>query len=802
MGHAAIVLEIEVNFMTWSPKDVIAEISGIVIAAAVAAIPGAGHIAEAAGAAAKGGIMGISKKEQTPKQLLDETVKTAILKALDEACIEEPYEMPDNCKEAIISELFDVYNARKYFESDNNEKLLSDTFSNIAGRYDECEIKTIPVQKIIKLTVGYINDGMSDELKTLAYETNMIVKNNQRLLRKIDTRLTSDENSKVLNENALKNYISARKEIVINQAIFPWFDKSLKYREVFPELFVFPEFETRRGKCGFNELLTLKNRHLIILGEAGAGKSTLLRFIFAFNKLENIDCFYMTADEIADNTQSFFIEIQEQKIRPNDDLIIFIDGIDEAYHNDYNGYKQLIAKLKAIKGCYFWLGCRSDYYRRFIGENVIFAHEHLTVQPWDEKQSEHFVSRYSIIVNCRELPERIEKLAVKNDDLKRFRQNPFQLALLTFLVENNETEINGIYDLYEKFVRQWIDRELKRGSCRDNKTKIIEELQFAAEEIYDGKKYKVTETVENNTAVKDLLIIDNNNIAGADYAASFYHRSLAAFFLARSTIVAMLENETDKLKKLFAYELKDDVTNFIGDVFRTISVEDKYKIKENLAALYETTGDSEEDIHVKEQTIYFITRLGIDASDFLMKLIEPRPVHPIMRLTLAYGCVLSDVPEVKEFALEYAKSIAADSNDAIINRAWTVVYFADIGANPYEYKDDEKCSWSNARGARIKRFTNKNPRPKDYRFRLFDIPLFYSFLKDREWNNISPEEFNILRQIELPKENFNEEELSFLHEQKTMLLSEYKKHLDGESYIHPEQKTKQVSISNKVNKDT
>ena len=150
-----------------------------------------------------------------------------------------------------------------------------------------------------------------------------------------------------------------------------------------------------------------------------------------------------------------------------------------------------------------------------------------------------------------------------------------------------------------------------------------------------------------------------------------------------------------------------------------------------------------------------------------------------MRLTIAYGCVLSENPIARVFALEYAKSISENSIDAITNRAWTVIYFGDVNdRDPYTYVDDEKRSWNNARKARIKRFTTISPRKKDYRFRLFDIPLYYNFLKDRGWNDITVEEYNILLKTDFPKNVFNDEEILFLENEKTKLLNDYKKHLN------------------------
>lgn len=239
----------------------------------------------------------------------------------------------------------------------------------------------------------------------------------------------------------------------------------------------------------------------------------------------------------------------------------------------------------------------------------------------------------------------------------------------------------------------------------------------------------------------------------------------------------MLNNDINLLEQIFPCKLKDDVTNFIGAKFSTLTIKEKFIIKENLENLYYSLSGDDTKLSEKEQIIYYITRLGIDVSKFLKKCISPYPENPIMRLTIAYGAVLTEDQDIRTFGLEYAKSIANESEDAITNRAWTVIYFGDVDNDPYTYRDNEKCSWKKARNARIKRFTKTNPRLKDYRFRLFDIPLFHSFLKDRNWDNISKEEFEILSKIDIPEHIFNTDECAFLKNEKEQLLKEYEQHL-------------------------
>lgn len=582
----------------------------------------------------------------------------------------------------------------------------------------------------------------------------------------------------------LDTYISQQRERIRNMAIFPWFNESPRYREVFPELFVPPVLWVREEAYGLKELLDNRMGNIAVLGDAGAGKSTLLRYLFAF-PAEEMDagrCLYLTARDAAGPILGRVID---SACVSGEHLLIFIDGIDEQFHDDYQGLVRLISVLRAAVNCHFWLGCRTDFYKRSYSENTALTERDYTLQPWSDgrdggaDQIGHFISKYSEITGRPDLAEKVDRLLSRDSDPLKFKSNPFQLALLVFLAEQEEASpIRGIYDLYERFIRKWLDKERKRGTCKSGDREIIGILQAAAGRIYDAETFPLDAAAEGNTAVTDLLIIEEADALGTRRATAFYHRSLAAFFLARTAVEAMLRNDTEQMERSFAYKLKDDVTNFVGDKIAALSPGEKETIRRNLEELYDHIAEDDSKLGVKEQSIYFITRLGIDVSDFLIKIIKTKPENPIMRLTLAYGCVLSDREEARDFALDYARSIAEESLDAVTNRAWTVVYFGDVnGRDPYTYQDGEGGSWRRARQARIRRFTKKDPRPKDYRFRLFDIPLFHSFLKSRNWDDLSREEFDILQRVDFPSGEFRPEEIEFLERQRELLLDGYARRL-------------------------
>lgn len=568
---------------------------------------------------------------------------------------------------------------------------------------------------------------------------------------------------------------------IYDSSVFPWFRSNLTYREAYPKLFIYPVLKSDSDTILYNELKSKVRDNLAITGVAGAGKSTLLRVFFAFHKHQGYKCIFLSARDIEYMSPFDFNEFRNELQIPRDTYVLFcIDDIDETYdqNNMWRRYQNLVTKMMNSPNCGFWLGCRSDFYER-SGYSTQYGQKKYELCSWEKPQYDVFINIYKGIVKKPDLPEKVDNLLRLSPDLEKMKTNPFQLALLVFLAEeNDERPIKGIYDLYERFMYQWFKHEQDHGRCNNTNHEMLSALHKIAKEIYDGEEFLFDEITMSNTGISELLIKDREDVIGRPIAKSFYHRSLAAFLLAHRVIEAMMSGDTNRLKEVLPYKLKDDVTNFIGDKYVYLSNRKKEVIKQTIQKLYYQTPETDDNLIIREQAIYFITRLGVDVKDFLEKIVRQDPQNRILRLTLAYGCVLSDSTVLREYALKYAESLYADSEDAVTNRAWTVVYFGDVlGEDPYTYKDQKKGSWQYARKARIKRFKCEKPRLKDFLFRLFDIPLFYSFLKDRGWNELSEDELGILENVSFPENVFRKGEVVFLEKVKRELVEDYRNHL-------------------------
>jgi len=589
----------------------------------------------------------------------------------------------------------------------------------------------------------------------------------------------------------LQNYANAQVDEIRKKLIFPWFNESKSLRDVFPELFVTPKLIDAQTKYKVSDLSSYVNKNLMILGDAGTGKSTLLNYWFAFEKKvlpDHTICLYFSADSTIMSNSAFKRDYKFASKDREQHYLFIIDGLDETFLLRPSKYKELIAKLKTATNCNFWLGCRQDFYKQYLNEKTKISDYDLVVQEWEPCQISFFIDEYSKVTKNPEISNRLER--IKNgsrdaDGIEAMKKNPFQLSVLVFLAEQStDLEINSTYDLYDQFIELWVEKEINRNTSPDNHDAIYNTLYDAAENIYYNNEYIFNEIAERNTAVNGLLQMKPRRRDGRRVARSFYHRSLAAFIIAKRAYRAIYEGDISLFIEASKARSRDDITNYLVDKFASIKPAETYTLKRNIIHIYNGISDNDEYVGAKQQLIYYITRLGIDVSDFIVDVINEDSRDLYMRLSLAYGCVLSENKVMKQYALAYARSIAADpdGDDAKTNRGWTAVYFNDVNIDElkidiYGYKDTIKGPWENSRKARIRRFTKKNPRYKDLRFWIFDIPLFHSFLIDRGWDNLSIDEFEILEGLRFDSNVFDDEEIDFMTKERDKLLAEYKEHL-------------------------
>lgn len=590
-----------------------------------------------------------------------------------------------------------------------------------------------------------------------------------------------------------------RKQILLD-LLFPWFPDSAQYYEVFPKLFISPRLKNNKTHKYVQSVAPFIHKNIFILGGAGAGKTTFLKIIFSYKTVQYVNakdtiCLYYHANDYYDG------ELQSSlKLAKNDSMnhyLFLIDGIDETFNNRlHDEYCNFIQLIKTIPNCSYWLGCREDFYKAHIEERTQISDCNLMIDEWTDKMINTFIRVYSKKRNNAGLPSTINAIirqAHDSSDIIKMMHNPFQLSILTFLAEeccNSRKEkdklaiVQGVYDLYEQFLLFWIRHEKARGTSPDSEEIISEELHKAAREIYGDSNYVLVASAPHNSAVTGLLKIKQKQINGTVIYDQFYHRSIAEFLMANEVFGAIYDNDSKAFTHICRIKLKDDITNYICDKFTHLDIQERRLIKRNLWSIYNETGDSNEWLSIREQIIYFITRLEIDVSDFIKEVQPYAATNTMIKMTLAYGCALQEDAETRKYALNYARAIVEypQGDEAVVNRAWAVIYYGDIHSgdldiNEYQYRDTIKGSWDKVRKSRTDRFQRQPLRRKDARFLILDISLFHNFLIDRNWDHISSEEYHIIEGIPVDNTIYIDEEYKFIISEKARLLKEYDKHL-------------------------
>jgi hypothetical protein len=704
---------------------------------------------------------------------------------------------------------------------------LQKTCVEMEWEYDEVAIQETEIELNLSKIFSYesfvvsvletltgLEHGDAEKGKTV-FRTNLLeqIAKNQMLVNHLALRQILDSTKQIFEtERSYDEWIAlveAQCERCRNSTLFPWSQKSVSYRKAFPKLFVHPEFES--SKTGeifvYEKLQNHRYRNLLFLGVAGAGKTTLLKQIFAFSKNfsnsgeVNGMVLYLDARDLLCSNQNklsvYFTEITKGRFNPPHHTLFLVDCIDEAFFGKTTAFGELVHSLRHVMNCAFWFGCRSDYFSSIytpMFEDLFF--EKLIICPWSASQADKFICNYEQLENCQHIKINIEKMINKNSEIENFKHNPFHLSILIFLCQysdrRNKDIINGLYDLYDKFMKVWIGHERNRGTSIFETLEIYEVLYSAAGKIYQGETFEMTKEI-TDSAIRGLLIIEKNELTQAEYAIGFYHRSLSAYFLATKIIGAIKQNGL-LLLTIFSQMMMNDVTDFVHDGLKMCNPSEKQKMYNNLKMAYyacanyriddkvknresvlDTLSDKERFV-VQDQAIYYITRLEIDVADFILKEFYETN-NPHLRMNIAYGALSVGPKEnLSEVILEYARALSPGTNEDIINRSWTMVYFNDVDAEPYSYRDTENRPWSNARNQRLKRF--KNPKKdKDRRFYLFDLPLFYCFLENRNWSDLNPAELSVLENVCLDKRCYTVEEYDFLVGAKDVLIKSYKEHL-------------------------
>lgn len=600
------------------------------------------------------------------------------------------------------------------------------------------------------------------------------------------------------------------KKNIKNELILPWMNRSISFDAVFPKIFIEPIFKSEKKKRNYascDELIRKNiDKNIIITGDAGVGKSTLLQYIYLFKNNTPPRFLYIRAMSLINDLQESNDYLYIKYVRDllngyieDEGKVILLDCIDEVYLDKPKELNILISKIQKLKKVHVWFGWREEHLSKNETDDLMHViSDKVVLKKWNLKRTLKYVKIYAKETNQPSIEKEFNKLIAEDNNIISFTENPFQLTLLVYLLENPK-EIKAIehdwnrsaltlYLLYKYFIDCWIEKEQIRNTSFSKKEEIITCLCDISKTFYYTNNYVDISSIDS--AICDLLIYLGSR--SQHRAIEFCHRSLSAFFIA-STILDALKKGGIPLSEALLHPLKDDVTVFIKSASQTISDEEIISMQNNMIDLYDKithyNGEyplknlSNDDLFcIKNGIVYLISRIkevGNKPKDFL-KEANKREIDPYMKLTIAYGAATLGI---KDIALEYAKKYSVDSTLSFVTRSCSLVYYGDVQGDPYKYKDDCKVSWNKSRDIRLQHLLSDNE--KDIRFRVLDIPLLYCFYASRKWKDVNFSDLKILKSVKIKGLSYNKEEEEFLQLKLDELILEYKKQLRNKIFrIH------------------
>lgn len=586
-----------------------------------------------------------------------------------------------------------------------------------------------------------------------------------------------------------------------NELILPWMNKSVCFDAIFPQIFIEPVYKSEKRKRKYascNDLIRRNiNKNIIITGDAGIGKSTLLQYIYLFKNTIQPRFLYIRAMSLINDSQQsndyLYIKYIQNLLngRIEEDKVILLDCIDEVYLDKPEELNLLISKIGKLKKAHVWLGWREEHLLKNETSDLIRTiADKVVLKKWSIKKSLKYVKIYARETKQPNIEKEFKNLIKEDSNIISFTENPFQLTLLVYLLENPK-EIQTIkhnwkenkltlYLLYQYFIECWIEKEHNRSTSTTEKEEIVSYLRKISKTFYYTNNH--VDVTYTDTAICDLLIYLGSKKQHT--AIEFCHRSLSAFFIANDILDA-LKKGGPSLCEALLHPLKDDVTAFIRSASQTLSDEEIVCMQNNMIDLYEKIiyhnvepylgGLTDDDLFcIKNGIIYLISRIrevGDAPKEFLSKanIVE---TDPYMKLTIAYGAATLGI---KDIALEYAKGYSIDSISSFVTRSCSLVYYGDVQGNPYKYRDDCIVPWNKSRNIRLQHLLSDNE--KDIRFRILDIPLLYCFYASRNWKDVNLTDLKILKSAKIKGFTYNKDEEAFLKHKLDELISEYQKHL-------------------------
>lgn len=647
------------------------------------------------------------------------------------------------------------------------------------------------------------------------------------LIDAVKSKLLKKESSKS-NYSLYKEGIERQRQKILQESLYIWENSEYENtKELYKKMYIRKVPIKSLGSKKRKIFFLRKNKGIAILGKAGVGKSTFLRYLF----LKHTNVFFMFINRIR-NRRYYFYKINEfiKDIKQMDYLendsknakkkFILLDGLDEINDSNYVKMTQIIKQIYELNYTIL-LSCRKDVYeiiKRIEPEIFSLINYHCEIEDWSLELSKSYVEKYAKLHPDSNI-ENLIRPYFDNSNYKDFLKTPLELSLLIYILEksdnlsSNENLLVNRADLYNKFLQNWIQREIiRRGDNELGKEldlKMVETLwSIIAFQIIkcSNKRWintsnsEIKKYIQNDSRLKKYIegMVKTEYKNNRKCILGFSHMRIMEYLVA-NYFCLQLEKFDEQIIETIMFEYTHPITSFIQERFYLLTHE---HIKENFLNLVtillytapyktETTllqyrkainnnlkrkiqNLSEEELRtIKNQIIYFVSRIPnidnnlLSTGNEVIKVIYEKEQDKYNKRSAAIGATILGNNEIE---MQYAHELLEDSESNLRDRSFTMVYYQDVkDKSPFDYIDDETSQWDNSRNSRLERLSSNSE--KSLRLRTFDLITIYNFTQSRLNSFIpSQDELEIVRNCETNKTQFCDEKKELLERVKEDLI--------------------------------
>lgn len=570
-----------------------------------------------------------------------------------------------------------------------------------------------------------------------------------------------------------------------------------------------------------------KGNQIVFTGAPCIGKSIFLKCYFTegYDKRpQRKILFWLTSSILKRKSAPDLFQLYRQLIKgtfsKSCHVILFIDGADEIFPQnckDIEKLKNLLLNCQKKKITVI-ISCRENYYERNLSD-LSFSHNY-KISRWDDSQIMDYACLY---LDDKKSFSQFKKYYEKNSEIKEFLQNPFQLALLLCLFsdakENNKNMYRSFrggntYLLYDRFYREWLNRELKEET---NQHELAEKICTVHQRIaitlfkrYNNPmlldkiltKKQIESGICYENAMKDFLNTEIEN--GNCIVTGFWHSTYLEYLISRYLISAFLSGGNVIIKLFEKNVFRHFDMDFVELGFKSLPEYQLYQISKNLEDIYYNIifADNDkliDDIKVVPQLFSKSKKIDIKkryvVRDQVVFFIGKLPSNIVKKNTViryAYENERDILVKISAATVSINHGIYFDIEKDFINkllydqlwdrilRSWVVIYWGDVkNSDPYNYIDTGG-EWERIKQRRLQRLVSSGVKSKKYiNTRLIDLTQLYIFYRSRGWETLTQEEYSIIANCSTASSQYSCEKRELIEKVKNMFALKFLKNNTG-----------------------